>query len=140
MTIPAEYQRASVEFEKFMVDARDLSGLATTNMAYNMVVGVLHVFRRRLSVQEALRFAGVLPAVLCAIFVSDWDTEQPRLAFVDLASLTGEVQQLRKAHNFSPDTAIHDVALALRRHVDPQELERVLASLPPEAQAYWRVY
>lgn len=139
MTIPAEYQRASVEFEKFMVDARDLAGLATTNMAYNMVVGVLHVFRRRLSVQEALRFAGVLPAVLRAIFVSDWDTEQPRLAFGDLASMTREVKQLRQAHNFSPDTAIHDVALALRRHVDPQELERVLASLPPEAQAYWRV-
>jgi len=139
MTIPAEYQRASVEFEKFMVDARDLAGLATTNMAYNMVVGVLHVFRRRLSVQEALRFADVLPAVLRAIFVSGWDTEQPRLAFGDRASMTGEVKRLRQAHNFSPDTAIHDVALALRRHVDPQELERVLASLPPEAQAYWRV-
>ena len=27
---PAEYQRASVEFERFMVDARDLAGLATT--------------------------------------------------------------------------------------------------------------
>lgn len=139
MTIPAEYQRASVEFEKFMVDARDVTGLTTTNMAYNMVVGVLHVFRRRLSVQEALRFAGVLPAVLRAIFVSDWDTEQPRLVFGDRASLTNEVRQLRKAHNFSPDTAIHDVALALQRHVDPQELDRVLASLPPEAQAYWRV-
>lgn len=139
MTIPAEYQRASVEFERFMVDARDLAGLATTNMAYNMVVGVLHVFRRRLSVQEALRFAGVLPAVLRAIFVSDWDTEQPQLAFGDRASMTGEVKQLRQAHNFSPETAIHDVALALRRHVDPQELDRVLASLPPQAQAYWRV-
>lgn len=139
MTIPAEYRLASVEFEKFMVDARDLSGLVTTNMAYNMVVGVLHVFRRCLSVQEALRFAGVLPAVLRAIFVSDWDTEQPRLAFGDLASMTKEVQQLRKAHNFSPDTVIHDVALALRRLADPQELERVLSSFSPDGQAYWRV-
>jgi len=33
MTIPSEYQRATIEFERFMVDARDEAGLATTNMA-----------------------------------------------------------------------------------------------------------
>jgi uncharacterized protein (DUF2267 family) len=139
MTIPSEYQRASIEFEKFMVDARDISGLNTTNMAYTMVVGVLHTFRRRLALQDALRFANVLPAVVRAIFVSDWDTEQPQLPFADRASMTKEVQQLRKQHNFSPDSAIHDVALALRRNVDQQEFDRLLSSLAPEAKAYWRV-
>lgn len=138
MTIPAEYQRASVEFEKFMVDARDISGLNTTNMAYNMVVGVLHTFRRRLSVADALRFANGLPAVLRAIFVSDWDTQQPQLAFTDLQAMTREVQALRHAHNFSPDSAIHDVALALRRHVDAQQLDSLLATLPAGAAAYWK--
>lgn len=63
MTLPFEYQNASLEFERFMVDARDLAGLSTTNMAWNMVVGVLHTFRKRLSIQEALRFADVLPPV-----------------------------------------------------------------------------
>lgn len=32
MTIPSEYQRATVEFECFVVDARDAAGLATTNL------------------------------------------------------------------------------------------------------------
>ena len=38
MPWPPEYQRASIDFEKFMVTARDRANLATTNMAWNMVV------------------------------------------------------------------------------------------------------
>ena len=52
MTLPFEYQNASLDFERFLVDARDYADLATTNMAWNMVVGVLHTFRRRLTVNQ----------------------------------------------------------------------------------------
>lgn len=137
MPVPFEYQHASLEFEQFLLDARDIAGLNTTHMVYNMVVGVLHTFRRRLAVKDALRFAQVLPPVLRAIFVADWDVDEPRLAFGDRAAMTREVQALRAAHNFAPDTAIHDVAQALRRHVELAELERVLATLPAGARDYW---
>ena len=139
MTIPFEYQCASIEFEQFLLDARDISGLATTNMAWNMVVGVLHTFRRRLPVPDALRFANVLPPVLRAVFVADWDAGEPQRPFDDRATMTREVQALRAAHNFSPETAIRDVAQALRRHVDGAGLERVLATLPAGARDYWAV-
>ena len=109
MPVPSEYQRASLDFDKFMVDARDIAGLATTNMAWNMVVGVLHTFRRRLDVRDAARFANVLPPVL------------------------------RAAHNFAPDTAIRDVATALRRNIDDEDFDRVLAELPEGAVEFWRV-
>jgi len=66
MPVPSEYQRASLDFDKFMVDARDIAGLATTNMAWNMVVSVLHTFRPRLDVRDAARFANVLPPILRA--------------------------------------------------------------------------
>lgn len=138
MTLPFEYQRASQEFEKFMVDARDRSGLATTNMAYNMVQGVLQAFRRRLSVKDAALFANVLPAVIRAIFIADWNTDEPQRAFEDRATMTKEVQALRVAHNFAPDTAIHDVAAALRRNIDQAELDRVLAELPQGAAQFWQ--
>lgn len=139
MPIPAEYQRASLDFEQFMLDARDIAGLTTTNMAWNMVVGVLHTFRRRLAVKDALRFANVLPPVLRAIFVADWNAEEPQLAFGDRVTMTREVQALRAAHNFAPDTAIRDVAQALRCHVDATDLERVLGTLPEGARDYWTV-
>lgn len=139
MPLPAEYQRASLDFEQFLIDARDISGLNTTNMVWNMVVGVLHTFRRRLAVQDALRFANLLPPVLRSIFVADWDVDEPQRAFEDRATMTREVQALRAAHNFSPDSAIRDVAQALRRHVDEAELDRVLATLPAGARDYWAV-
>lgn len=128
-----------MEFEKFMVDARDISGLNTTNMVYNMVVGVLRVFRRRLTVQEALGFANVLPAVVRAIFVADWDVAEPKAEFQDVSSMTKEVQALRAEHNFSPESAIHDVALALRRHVIQPEFDKYLSSLSVAAQEFWAV-
>lgn len=142
MPIPSEYQQASLQFERFMVDARDAAGLATTNMAWNMVVGVLHVFRRRLSEPQALRFAEVLPPVLCAIFVSGWAQELEQhaepLPWGDREALTEEVRALRREHNFSPPDAIAAVATALQRQVDVQALQRLLDELPAAARDYWR--
>lgn len=139
MTIPSEYQRATVEFERFMVDARDAAGLATTNMAWNMVVGVLRTFRRRLSTQDAIGFANVLPPVVRAIFVADWDFNESPLPFDQSESLIDEVRDVRRAHNFSPDSAIQAVAHAVRRHVDHEAFERALAKLPAGAAKFWAV-
>lgn len=88
-----------------MGDARDLSGLATTNMDYNTVQGVLQAFRRCHCVRDAALFANVLPAVLRAIFVADWDTDEPQRAIEDRAAMSNEVQALRATHNLAPDAA-----------------------------------
>lgn len=137
MTIPLDLQHATEQFDRFLADARDTAGLATRNQTYTMVEGVLVVFRRRLSVKEAIRFAGVLPPVLRAIFVADWDTDEPRRPFADRAAMTTEVQDLRRHHNFAPASAIADVAAALRRAMDADKLDRVLATLPVGAAEYW---
>ena len=103
-----------------------------------MVQGVFQTFRRRLDLKDAIRFAGVLPAVLRAIFVANWNTEEPRRPFEDRAVMTQEVRALRADHNFAPETAIQDVARALRRHVDEAAFDRVLESLPSGASEFWR--
>ncbi|TWB40407.1 DUF2267 domain-containing protein [Nitrospirillum pindoramense] len=139
MPIPMELQHASQDFERFLADARDVAGLATRNQTYTMVQGVLQTFRRRLGPADAIRFAGVLPPLLRAIFVKDWPIDEPPVPFTDRASLTREVQALRRDHNFAPDTAIRDVAEALRRHVYLDDFDRVLASLPAGAEAFWSV-
>jgi uncharacterized protein (DUF2267 family) len=71
VTLPFEYQNQTPQFERFMIDARDCAGLQTINMAWNMVVGVLHPFRRRLAVNQALAFAAVLPPMIRALFIED---------------------------------------------------------------------
>lgn len=138
MPVPAEYQRATDHFFAFLVDARDAASLQTTNQSYTMVQGVLQTFRRRLSLADAVRFAGVLPAVVRAVFVADWDPAEPQRPFADRATLADEVRALRPNHNFSPDTAIHDVAVALRKHVDEATFDQLLATLPDGAADFWR--
>jgi uncharacterized protein (DUF2267 family) len=138
MTVPPEYQRARDDFYNFLLDARDTAGLGTTNQAYTMVQGVFQTFRRRLALKDAIRFAGVLPVVLRALFVADWNPEEPRCPFEDRALMTQEVRALRADHNFAPETAIQNVACALRRHVDEAAFDRVLESLPSGASEFWR--
>jgi uncharacterized protein (DUF2267 family) len=138
MPVPSEYSRAADHFYEFLLDARDTSGLGSTHQAYTMVQGVLQAFRRRLDIKDAIRFAGVLPVGLRALFVVDWDTDEPRRPFEDRVTMTREVQALRADHNFAPETAIRDVASALRRHVDQDAFNRVLARLPKDAAEFWR--
>ena len=57
MPITMDIQHASEEFEAFLADAHDRSGLATRNQTYTMTQGVLQAFRRRLSLADAIRFA-----------------------------------------------------------------------------------
>lgn len=139
MPMPFEYQNASLEFERFMLDARDSAGLATTNMAWNMVVGVLHTFRSHLTVAQAIAFAAALPPVLRALFIEDWNLDTQPSEFPPAEVLLAEVRSVRPEHNFSPPNAIASVAAALRRHVNVAVFERTLASLPVKAQQYWTV-
>jgi uncharacterized protein (DUF2267 family) len=104
-----------------------------------MVEGVLQTFRRRLELREAVQFANVLPLLTRALFVSDWDPDEPRRLFEERAAMTSEVQGLRGEHNSAPDTCIRDVAVALRRHVREAEFDAVLATLPAGSAEFWRV-
>lgn len=139
MPVPAEYERASAQFYNYLVDARDTAGLWSTHVAYTMTQGVFQTFRRRLSFKEAIAFANVLPIALRALFVSDWDIDEPKKPFADNSTMTKEVQALRAEHNFSPETAIRDVASALRRHIDEEAFDQLLATFPAGAVNFWKV-
>lgn len=137
MTVPAEYERASTQFDDDLVDARETAGLWSTHVSDTMTQAVFQVFRQRLSTGEAIAFANVLPVCLRALFVTEWNpAEEPR-EFQDRETMTREVHALRAAHNVSPQTAIRDVAHALRRHVDEVAFDHVLAPLPGGASDFW---
>lgn len=53
--------------------------------------------------------------------------------------MTREAQALRGDHNFSPDTCIRDVAIALRRNVDQVAFNQVLSYLPDGAAEFWSI-
>jgi uncharacterized protein (DUF2267 family) len=104
-----------------------------------MAQGILQAFRRRLEVSEAIRFLSVLPVGLRGLFVTDWEIDEPKRSFEDCAVMTKEAQSLQLLHNFPPETAIRDVAIALRRNLDKTALDRILATLPQGAMQFWQL-
>ncbi|WP_236612550.1 DUF2267 domain-containing protein [Picosynechococcus sp. NKBG15041c] len=139
MPVPAEYQRASDDFYEYLVDARNTAGLWSTHVSYTMTQGVFQVFRRRLSLENTIAFANILPVCLRALFIADWNINEPRRPFGDYAEMIKEVKSLRGEHNFSPDTAIRDVAIALKRHIDEEAFQKVLSTFPQEAADFWNI-
>lgn len=138
MPMPWTYRQASREWQAFLADTKEAMNLTSDNACYTAVEGVLKAFRRRLTVQEALDFAQVLPAVLRALFVADWQVAPP-IAPGTRADWVAEAKALRPHHNLTPDTCIEATALGLRKAVLREDLDRVLARLPAFATEFWAV-
>lgn len=139
MPMPWTYRHASKEWRAFLDDVKERMSLESDNMAYTAVDAVLQVFRRRLTAQQGLAFASVLPAVPRAVFVAGWDVSEPPVPFAERQVLTDEAKQVRVNHNLTPDNAIEATAWAIRRRTNAKDFERVLMQLPEEAVAFWHV-
>ncbi|MFY9290434.1 MAG: DUF2267 domain-containing protein [Methylorubrum rhodinum] len=138
MTVPQEYLQASRDFDRFLLAARDALGHETTNQTFATLHGVFVVFRRRLSAREGLTFASALPPVLRAIFVDNWNPDEPVRPFAEREALADEVRGVRIDHNFSPDDAIAALARVLWDHADRDALRRAFSAMPAAAGAFWR--
>ena len=136
MPMPWTYRHATREWQAFVADVREEMGLVTDNMAYTAVEGVLRAFRARLTPQQALDFAQVLPSVLRAIFGSQWQIAPP-LPPGTRSDWTQDAQSLRPHHNLTPPNCIVATAIALRKSVQRSDLDRVLATLPAFATDFW---
>lgn len=139
MPMPSTYSHATREWRAFLNDAKDQMNLISDNSTYTAIDGVFRVFRRRLTPDQGIRFASVLPSVPRAIFIFNWDVMQPPVAFSIRHDMTREAQALRPHHNLTPDNAIEAVAYAVRRSVLPAALDRALDACPPQAHAFWHV-
>ncbi|MDF3853414.1 DUF2267 domain-containing protein [Paracoccus sp. P2] len=139
MPMPWTYRHASKEWRAILDDLKDRMDLVSDNSAYTALDGVLQAFRRRLTAQQGLDFASVLPAIPRAIFVADWKPDEKPVPFADRRTMTREAQQLRPHHNLTPDNAIEAVAWTIRRYVNKADFQRVLECLPPGAVQFWHV-
>lgn len=139
MPMPWTYRHASKEWQAFLDDVKQRMSLESDNMAYTAVDAVLQVFRRRLTAEQGVAFADVLPTVLRAIFVKGWDVSEPPVPFAARQILTDEAKQVRVNHNLTPGNAIEATAWAIRRCTDNRDFERVLRQLPDGAASFWHV-
>ncbi|SDF22567.1 Uncharacterized conserved protein, DUF2267 family [Celeribacter baekdonensis] len=146
MSMPWTYRHSEKEFKSFLKDAKDRMGsvLESDKMAYTVVDGVLHVFRRRLTPPQVIAFGDVLPSSLRAMLVRGWNVDAVPLPFGSRSEMIREAQELRQTRNIMPLNimplnVIEATGYALWRHVDHRDLARVLAQIGPEAVAFWHV-
>lgn len=139
MPMPWTYRQATREWQAFLADAKDALGTPTDNTTFTAVEGVLRAFRHRLTPQQAIDFAQVLPAVLRALFVADWRLGAGPAAPGGRADWAAEAMALRPNHDLTPPHCVEAVALALRRAVLREDLDRALARLPAFAAEFWSV-
>ncbi len=136
MPMPWTYRQATREWQAFLSEARAAMELTSDNTTFTAVEGVLRAFRRRLAPQQAIDFAQVLPSVLRALFVADWRLDPP-VPPGTRADWTAEAKALRPHHNLTPANCVAATALALRKSVLREDLDRVLATLPPFSAEFW---
>ena len=136
MPMPWTYRQATREWQAFLADARAAMNLESDNATYTAIQGVLQAFRRRLTPQQTIDFAQVLPSVLRALLVADWQISDP-VPPGTRADWTAEAMALRLHHNLTPRNCVEATALALRKAVLRDDLDRVLATLPPFAAEFW---
>ncbi|MBC8092266.1 MAG: DUF2267 domain-containing protein [Pseudonocardia sp.] len=138
MPYPYEYSIATQTWHQVLDAIKDETDLASSNQAFTVLEGVLRTFRRRLDLRDSLRFADALPVALRALYVHDWDIDEERRPFAPPLELADEVRSLRSRHNSAPDTAVPDVARAVRQFVHPTRFDELIASLPDGAAEFWR--
>lgn len=138
MPYPLEYALSTQTWQSVLDAVKEETDLSTSNQAFTVLEGVLRAFRRRLDLQDSLRFADALPVPVRALFVHDWDITEKRMPFRPPLELADEVRSLRRNHNLAPDTAVPDVARALRPFVHPHRFDALIASLPEGAESFWR--
>jgi uncharacterized protein (DUF2267 family) len=136
MPMPWTYRQATREWQAFLAEARTAMNLESDNATFTAVQGVLQAFRRRLTPQQAVDFAQVLPSVLRSLFVADWQLADP-VPPGTRADWTAEAMVLRPHHNLTPQNCVAATALALLKSVLRDDLDRVLATLPPFATEFW---
>ncbi|MGL5853484.1 MAG: DUF2267 domain-containing protein [Phycicoccus sp.] len=138
MPYPIEYSHATRTWQSVLDAIQEETGLSTSNQAFTVLEAVLRTFRRRVGVQDYLYFLNELPVPLRALGVHDWDIAEERRPFAAPLELADEVRSLRSDHNFAPDTAVADVARAVRRFVRPASFDDLLATMPRGADRFWQ--
>ena len=139
MPMPFTYRHATDEFRDFLAKLRQETLIASDNVLYTGTEAVLHSFRARLTVQQAVDFANLLPAVLRAIFVQDWNTAKARQPWPDRQTLRAEMLALRRDHNVCPQGLLEALLTAIPATMRRLDLDRLLESIGPEATDFWRV-
>jgi uncharacterized protein (DUF2267 family) len=136
MTIPLDVTNATEQMEQWVVELQTRAMLGSVNQSFPMLRAVLQEVRDRVSVDDALRLADALPALVRGVMLEKWHPREPvpgaPRAFLEA------VKERVAGHHSPPDSIVDDVLAVMAHRVFPQYLSVLTARLPAELRASWR--
>jgi uncharacterized protein (DUF2267 family) len=135
MTIPLDVTNATEEMEAWVLELQRRALLGSVNQSFPMLRAVLHEIRDRVPLDDALRLADALPALVRGVMLERWHplARNPAADRPFLEAVKGRVA----GHHAPPDSIVDDVLAVLAHRVYPQYLPVLTERLPGELRAAW---
>jgi len=130
MTIPADIQFASKQFDEWLGELKESAFLSTHNQGYAMLRAVLHELRDRLDVMQTAAFADGLPALIRGILYDGWRPAEAPAQLPTSHEFSDAVIRRLSPHHVPPETIVGDVFAMIARHTDAGRLAAALAHYP----------
>lgn len=137
MPMPPEIAQASVQFMELLGALKERAYLQTHNQCYAMLRAVLHEYRKFMTVNQVVAFAGALPVVARAIFIEDWKPSDAPPPPPEPAVFTRSIIRHLSPHHIPPDSIVGDVFAVLAPRCNQARLSFAIKALPAELQAIW---
>lgn len=136
MTNPRDVKYANQSIARWQAALKDRAMLATNNIAFACLRGVLHELRGRMRLEDIARFGNRLPAVQRGVFYQDWVPEAA-LVTADLAGFEAALAQRLLPHVHMPEAITADVLWVIKSESEPHDAAEIGAVLPEALRAVW---
>lgn len=136
MTNPRDVKYANESIARWQDALKRRAMLATNNIAFACLRGVLHELRARLSLDAIAVLGNHLPAVQRGVFYQDWQPAAP-LPTPDLAAYEAALALRLLPHIHMPDGLAADGLWVIRTESEPFDAAAIRGVLPAPLAQLW---
>lgn len=136
MTNPRDVKYANESIAAWQDALKRRALLATNNITFACLRGVLHEVRARMPLADIAAFGNHLPAVQRGVFYQDWTPAEP-LATPYLADFEAALAERLLPHVHMPDGLVADVLWTIKTESEPFDAAAIRMVLPPPLAEVW---
>lgn len=136
MTNPRDVKYANESIARWQQKLKERALLATSNITFACLRGVLHELRARLPLEDIAHFGNHLPAVQRGVFYQDRHPTEP-LSTPGLASFETALAQRLLPHVHMPEGITADTLWVIRTESEPFDAAEIRRVLPQSLAELW---
>ena len=136
MTNPRDVKYSNESIAQWQAKLKDRALLATNNITFACLRGVLHEVRARLTLEDIATFGNHLPAIQRGVFYQDWHPAEP-LPTPDLTSFESALAKRLLPHVHMPEGITADTLWLIRTESEPFDARAIRGVLPQPLAELW---